>query len=62
MMPLEMQLQTDLVPPTPTPTLPSGTVMIRAVGKPLIWKHEVKSVAQSWDCGEASAGPAPLAS
>lgn len=33
----------------PRPPQPSGTVMICAVGKPLIWKREVKGVAECWD-------------
>lgn len=38
-MPLEMQLQTDF---------PSGAIMIRAVGKLLIWKQRVRGVTK---CG-----------
>lgn len=47
MMPLEIQLQTGS---------PSGVVMIRAVGKLLIWKQRVRGVTKSWTKAEAVLG------
>lgn len=44
MMPLEMQLQTDS---------PSGAVMIRTVGKLLIWKQRVRGVTKCGTKAEA---------
>lgn len=46
MMPLEIQQQT---------ASPSGAVMIRAVGKPLIWKQRVTEChkAHGWSTGRA---------